>query len=72
MTTQIRQQLAALNTVAHRHGYSLEYHPTTKVRGWPAPSARPFALRTYDSGAHVASFETLDALERGFRARAGL
>jgi hypothetical protein len=66
-----RAQIAGRQEAAQRNGYSLEYHPTTKVRGWPAPSARPFQLRTRE-GAYIASYETFDALERGFDARAGL
>ena len=72
---QARAQVAALQAVANRNGYALEYRPTTKVRGWPAPSAKPFALyMSHKSGAldHVASFATFEALERGFAARAGL
>lgn len=68
---EARAQVAHRQPVAKRNGYWMEYNPTTKVNGWPAPSARPFTLRTYD-GAFVASFATFDALERGFAARAGL
>ena len=66
-----RRQIAARQDVAFRNGYSLEYRPRTKVRGWPAPSAKPFALYTKD-GAWIASYATFEALERAFDARAGL
>jgi hypothetical protein len=74
--TSNRSHLAALQELATRHGYAVEYRPIVRVRGWLNPSAKPFALYTYcggvRGGAHLASFATLDALERNLRARAGL
>ena len=61
---------ANLHAIADRAGFCLEYRPNIRVRGWPTPSAKPFALYARGGG-HIASFKTLDALARNLRARAG-
>lgn len=61
--------------LTRRHGYGVAYKPTRRVRGWPMPSTKPFALYLiHQSGtwSYLASFATLTQLERNFRARAGL
>lgn len=50
--------------------YEVEHRPTVRVRGWPTPSAKPFALYL-KGGKHLASFATVEGLERNVRARLG-
>jgi hypothetical protein len=61
---------AKLQAIADRAGYHLEFRPTIRVRGWPQKSEKPYALFHAD-WSHIASFKTLDALERNLRNRAG-
>jgi hypothetical protein len=62
---------AYLKVIAERNGYVFEHRPVVYKRGWPTPSAKPFAL-FFSDGGFIASFASLDDLERALRARAGL
>jgi aryl-alcohol dehydrogenase-like predicted oxidoreductase len=60
---------ARLQEVANSAGYSIEVKALRHVRGWPTRSTKPFQLWLGDS--FIASFATIEQLERNFRARAG-
>lgn len=62
---------ADLADLAKRYGYAIEYRPLTYVKRWPTKSTRPWLLHIANGG-YLASFATLDRLERNLRARAGL
>lgn len=63
---------AELQEVAERNGYFIEIKPLVYIKGWPHESKRPFQLHWLDGGGYLASFATIEALERNFRGRAGL
>lgn len=71
-----REWLSELQSLALRNGYAVEFSGRRRQRknGWPVDSAKPFAL--YITGgrprAHIASFATMEQLERNLRARAGI
>lgn len=49
-------------------GYTLDHKATRRVRGWPVKSEKPWHI-LYGDGTLVASFRTLDALEKNLRGR---
>jgi hypothetical protein len=48
----------------------IEHKAMRRVRGWPAPSQKPWSLR-YRGGELLCAFRSLDQLERNLRGRAG-
>lgn len=73
MTSQATNIPVSLQALAKRCGYHVETRFNTYVRGWPKASARPYLLyiATESGSAFLASFPTIDGLERSLRARAG-
>lgn len=59
-----------LRAIAADIGLYIFYKPVRHQRGWPRKSARPFGLY-YKDGTLLATFPSLDGLERNLRARAG-
>lgn len=62
--------LQKLRDIAATVSLNIEYQPTTRVRGWPRKSAKPWSLR-YSDWTLLCSFRTLEQLERNLRGRAG-